>query len=245
MPLTRPTRAGQAGFLPAPARRLLPLQRVPASAPAHPRRGEQPRQRQRTRHAVAPENNEMISILPSISAGFIAVLIGFTSAAAIVFEAARAAGADQAELASWRLALGIAMGSTCIGLSLRYRKPVGPPDPPRRGAARHQPRRGRHGPVRVDADELRAGVPDVPRLSRGAPAVAARRGAGGAGGRPAGGRDAGSAAFPGLSLRPRAPGLRRPELPPRNPDRGRHPALRGDHGLPERARRDGDAGLRL
>lgn len=66
----------------------------------------------------------MISILPSISAGFIAVLIGFTSSAAIVFEAARAAGADQAELASWMLALGIAMGSTCIGLSLRYRKPV-------------------------------------------------------------------------------------------------------------------------
>jgi benzoate membrane transport protein len=47
-----------------------------------------------------------------------------TSSAAVVFTAARAAGADSAEVASWMLALGVGLGVTCIGLSLRYRVPV-------------------------------------------------------------------------------------------------------------------------
>ncbi|MDE2254603.1 MAG: benzoate/H(+) symporter BenE family transporter [Betaproteobacteria bacterium] len=59
-----------------------------------------------------------------VSAGFIAVLVGYTSSAAIVFEAARAAGASPAEMASWLWALGIGMGLTCIGLSLYFRSPV-------------------------------------------------------------------------------------------------------------------------
>ncbi len=62
--------------------------------------------------------------LPHISAGFIAVLVGYTSSAAIVFQAASAAGAGPAHVSSWLLALGIGMGVTCIGLSLRYRSPV-------------------------------------------------------------------------------------------------------------------------
>ena len=62
--------------------------------------------------------------LSQISAGFIAVLVGYTSSAAIVFQAAAAAGASAAHLASWLLALGLGMGATCIGLSLRYRSPV-------------------------------------------------------------------------------------------------------------------------
>lgn len=62
--------------------------------------------------------------LTHLSAGFIAVLIGYTSSAAIVFQAATAAGAEAAHLASWLLALGLGMGATCIGLSLRYRSPV-------------------------------------------------------------------------------------------------------------------------
>lgn len=61
---------------------------------------------------------------PAVIAGFITVLVGFASSAVIVFQAARAAGADQAEIASWMWALGIGMGVTCIGLSLRYRMPV-------------------------------------------------------------------------------------------------------------------------
>ena len=59
-----------------------------------------------------------------ISAGFIAVLVGYTSSAAIVFSAANAAGASAAHISSWLLALGLGMGVTCIGLSLRYRCPV-------------------------------------------------------------------------------------------------------------------------
>ena len=59
-----------------------------------------------------------------ISAGFIAVLVGYTSSVAIIFQAAQSAGASSAELSSWMWALGIGMGASCIGLSLRYRSPV-------------------------------------------------------------------------------------------------------------------------
>jgi len=62
--------------------------------------------------------------LSHVSAGFIAVLVGYTSSAAIVFQAATAAGADAAHISSWLLALGFGMGVTCIGLSLYFRSPV-------------------------------------------------------------------------------------------------------------------------
>jgi benzoate membrane transport protein len=62
--------------------------------------------------------------LSHISSGFIAVLVGYTSSAAIVFQAANAAGATQAEISSWLWALGIGMGLTCIGLSLYFRSPI-------------------------------------------------------------------------------------------------------------------------
>lgn len=62
--------------------------------------------------------------LSLVTAGFVMVLVGVTSSAAIVFQAARAAGADQAETTSWMLALAVGMAVTSIGLSLRYRKPV-------------------------------------------------------------------------------------------------------------------------
>ncbi|MDY1034643.1 benzoate/H(+) symporter BenE family transporter [Stenotrophomonas sp. CFBP8980] len=62
--------------------------------------------------------------LPAVVAGFITVLVGFASSAVIVFQAAQAVGAGQQEIASWMWALGLGMGVTCIGLSLRYRIPV-------------------------------------------------------------------------------------------------------------------------
>lgn len=62
--------------------------------------------------------------LPSLTAGFITVLVGYTSSAAIIFQAAKAAGANAAELASWLMVLGLGMGMSCIGLSLRYRMPI-------------------------------------------------------------------------------------------------------------------------
>lgn len=60
----------------------------------------------------------------NITAGFVAVMVGFTSSAVIVFQAAAAAGANAAEISSWLLALGLGMGLTCIGLSLYYRVPI-------------------------------------------------------------------------------------------------------------------------
>ncbi len=62
--------------------------------------------------------------LSHLSSGFIAVLVGYTSSAAIVFQAATAAGASAAHISSWLLALGLGMGVTCIGLSLYFRSPV-------------------------------------------------------------------------------------------------------------------------
>jgi benzoate membrane transport protein len=57
-------------------------------------------------------------------AGFVAVLVGFTSSAAIVFAAAKALNATNAQTASWMWALGLGMGLTCIGLSLAYKQPI-------------------------------------------------------------------------------------------------------------------------
>jgi benzoate membrane transport protein len=60
----------------------------------------------------------------AIVAGFVAVLVGFSGSAVIVFQAARALNASPAETASWMLALGIAVGMTSIVLSIRYRMPI-------------------------------------------------------------------------------------------------------------------------
>ena len=59
-----------------------------------------------------------------ISAGFVAVLVGYTSSAAIIFQALQSLGADKAIADSWFLVLGIGMGVSCIGLSLFYRQPI-------------------------------------------------------------------------------------------------------------------------
>lgn len=57
-------------------------------------------------------------------AGFVAVLVGFTSSVAIVFAATSALGATPEQTASWIWALGLGMGLTSLGLSLHYRQPV-------------------------------------------------------------------------------------------------------------------------
>ncbi len=75
--------------------------------------------------ADAPRGSWLRDIAPSsVAAGFVTVLVGFTSSAVIVFQAAQALGASEAEIASWLWALGIGMGVTCIGLSLRWRMPI-------------------------------------------------------------------------------------------------------------------------
>ncbi|WP_074011135.1 benzoate/H(+) symporter BenE family transporter [Tatumella sp. UCD-D_suzukii] len=62
--------------------------------------------------------------LPMVISGAVAVLVGYASSAAIIFQAARAAGADTALTGSWLGMLGVGMGITSFGLSLRYRMPI-------------------------------------------------------------------------------------------------------------------------
>ena len=58
------------------------------------------------------------------TAGFVAVLVGYTSSVAIVFQAAQAFGATPEIIASWMWALGIGMGVCTLVPSLWLKKPV-------------------------------------------------------------------------------------------------------------------------
>lgn len=60
----------------------------------------------------------------TVVAGFVAVLVGYTSSVAIIFQATVALGATPAQTASWLWALGLGMGLTSLGLSLWTRQPV-------------------------------------------------------------------------------------------------------------------------
>lgn len=60
----------------------------------------------------------------NMTAGFVAVLVGFTSSGVIVFQAATNAGANPAEISSWIFALGLSIALTSIGFSLYYRMPI-------------------------------------------------------------------------------------------------------------------------
>lgn len=62
--------------------------------------------------------------LSAVVAGFVAVLVGFSSSVVIVFQAAAGFGATPAQTASWIWALGLGMAVTSIGLSLHWRQPV-------------------------------------------------------------------------------------------------------------------------
>ncbi|MFA6302782.1 MAG: benzoate/H(+) symporter BenE family transporter [Legionella sp.] len=62
--------------------------------------------------------------LSNMVAGFVAVMVGFTGSAVLVFQAATAAGASPAEVSSWLFALGLSMTLSCVGLSLYYRIPI-------------------------------------------------------------------------------------------------------------------------
>jgi len=62
--------------------------------------------------------------LSACVAGFVAVLVGFTSSVAIVFSAAQALGAGPAEISSWMWALGLGMGLCSVLPSLWLRQPV-------------------------------------------------------------------------------------------------------------------------
>ncbi|MEJ6005018.1 benzoate/H(+) symporter BenE family transporter [Paucibacter sp. AS339] len=60
----------------------------------------------------------------ALVAGFVAVLVGFTSSVAIIFQAAQALGATAAQTSSWIWALGLGMGISSFGLSAWTRQPI-------------------------------------------------------------------------------------------------------------------------
>ncbi|WP_413722035.1 benzoate/H(+) symporter BenE family transporter [Sodalis sp. RH24] len=60
----------------------------------------------------------------AVIAGFIAVLVGYASSAAIVFQALQATGASVEQIGGWLTMLGLGMGITSLGLSLYYRAPI-------------------------------------------------------------------------------------------------------------------------
>ncbi|GKT01781.1 benzoate/H(+) symporter BenE family transporter [Acidovorax sp. SUPP3434] len=62
--------------------------------------------------------------LSTATAGFVSVLVGFTSSVAIVFQAAQAFQATPAQITSWMWALGLGMGLCSLVPSLLLRQPV-------------------------------------------------------------------------------------------------------------------------
>ena len=62
--------------------------------------------------------------LSACTAGFVAMLVGFTSSVAIVFQAATALGATPAQIGSWMWSLGLGMGLCSLLASLWLRQPV-------------------------------------------------------------------------------------------------------------------------
>ncbi|WP_321280278.1 benzoate/H(+) symporter BenE family transporter [Vibrio sp.] len=62
--------------------------------------------------------------LSHLSAGFTAVLVGYTSSVVIIIQAATSAGATPNQIESWLLALGVTMGLTSIAYSWFYNTPI-------------------------------------------------------------------------------------------------------------------------
>jgi len=64
------------------------------------------------------------SLFPAVLAGFVAVLVGYASSTAIIWQAAAAAGASTQQIAGWMTALGLGMGISTLALSWWYKAPV-------------------------------------------------------------------------------------------------------------------------
>ena len=63
-------------------------------------------------------------LFPAVLAGFVAVLVGYASSAALIWQAAAAAGANAQQIAGWMTALGIGMGVSTLALSVWYKAPI-------------------------------------------------------------------------------------------------------------------------
>jgi len=64
------------------------------------------------------------SIMAAMSAGLVAVIVGFSSSVALIYQLVLNLGGDTHLVASWFLALGVSMGSLSIILSCYYRVPI-------------------------------------------------------------------------------------------------------------------------
>jgi len=60
----------------------------------------------------------------AVVAGFVAMLVGYTSSLVLMFQAGQNAGLSTGQISSWIWALSIGMALTTIGLSLKYRAPI-------------------------------------------------------------------------------------------------------------------------
>ena len=92
-----------------------------AASTCHCRAAARPRDVPRHNHPMRFFKDVSLS---AFTAGFVAVLVGFTSSVVIVFQAAQAFGATPEVIASWMWALGIGMGLATALPSLWLKKPV-------------------------------------------------------------------------------------------------------------------------
>lgn len=64
------------------------------------------------------------SFFPAHFAAVAALLVSYGSSAVIIFQAAQAFGATDAQITSWFTIIGLVCGVLTLGLSVRYKAPV-------------------------------------------------------------------------------------------------------------------------
>jgi len=76
-------------------------------------------------HAAPQRLTPLADTSPAaVVAGFVAMLVGYTSSLVLMFQAGQNAGLSTGQISSWIWALSIGMALTTIGLSLKYRTPI-------------------------------------------------------------------------------------------------------------------------
>lgn len=76
-------------------------------------------------HAAPQRPSPLADTSPAaVVAGFVAMLVGYTSSLVLMFQAGQNAGLSSGQISSWIWALSIGMALTTIGLSLKYRTPI-------------------------------------------------------------------------------------------------------------------------
>ncbi|MCI1011812.1 benzoate/H(+) symporter BenE family transporter [Pseudomonas oryzihabitans] len=76
-------------------------------------------------HAAPQRLSPLADTSPAaVVAGFVAMLVGYTSSLVLMFQAGQNAGLGSGQISSWIWALSIGMALTTIGLSLKYRTPI-------------------------------------------------------------------------------------------------------------------------